>query len=68
MDVQFYDVKTRQKVSIPESNLKKVKYERSLSDGSVQVRYALRATTSDNRNLTKFVSKADWDKLNVPEE
>jgi hypothetical protein len=68
MDVQFYDVKTRQKVSIPESSLTKVKYERSLSDGSVQIRYALRAKTSDGRNLTKFVSKVDWEKLNVPTE
>ncbi len=68
MDVQFYDVKTRQKVSVPESRLKKVKYERTLSDGSTQVRYALRGKTADDRNLTKFVSKADWDSMNVPTE
>lgn len=68
MDVMFFDVKTRQKVSVPESKLRKVKYERQLSDGSTQVRFALRGKTEDDRNLTKFVSKADWDALNVPTE
>jgi hypothetical protein len=68
MDVMFFDVKTRQKVSVPENMLRKVKYERKLSDGSTQVRYALRGKTTDGRNLTKFVSQADWDKLNVPTE
>jgi hypothetical protein len=33
-----------------------------------QVRHGLRATTDDGRNLTKFVSKAEWDKLSVPVE
>jgi len=28
-------------------------------------RYAFKAKTSDGRNLTKFVSKADWDSANV---
>lgn len=68
MDVMFYDVKTRQKVSVPESNLAKVKYTRTLSDGSTQIRYALRGRTSDGRNLTKFVSQADWESMTVPEE
>lgn len=64
MAIEFYDVKLRKKVSIDESNVKKTTFE---TKGG-QVRYGLRAKTSDGRNLTKFVSKADWDKLNVPVE
>lgn len=66
--VQFYDVKLRQKVDIPESQITKTKYTRTTKSGSVQVRYAIRAKTSDGRNLTKFVSKEYWDSLDVPEE
>lgn len=66
--VQFYDVKTRQTVDVPESQLTKKKYTRTTKSGSVQVRYAIRAKTSDGRNLTKFVSKEYWDSLSVPEE
>jgi hypothetical protein len=67
MEIQFYDVKLRQKVSIPESSVRKTKFERTTKDGSTQTRYALRAT-NEGTNLTKFCSKADWEALNVPEE
>ena len=67
MDIQFYDVKSRQKVSIPESDIRKTKFERTTKDGSTQTRYALRAV-HDGTNLTKFCSQADWEALNVPEE
>ena len=67
MAITFYDVKEREKVQISESDVKKTKYERKLKDGSKQVRYALRAIYK-GRNLTKFCSKIDWDKLSVPEE
>ena len=63
MAIEFYDVKTRQKVSLDESQVKKVTYQPKGSGGA---RYALRGS-HDGRNLTKFVSKADYDKLNVPE-
>jgi hypothetical protein len=62
MAIEFYDVKTRSKVGIDESAVTKVTF--NTKNG--QVRYGLRAKTSDGRNLTKFVSKADWDALNVP--
>lgn len=65
MSVKFYDVKTRQSVEVPESDVKKTKYERTTKGGSTQVRYALRGTY-DGRNLTKFVGQADWDALNAP--
>jgi hypothetical protein len=67
MDIQFYDVKSRQKVSIPESSVRKTKFERTTKDGSRQTRYALR-TVYDGTKLTKFCSKADWEALDVPEE
>jgi len=66
-DIEFYNVKTRSKVSVPEESVKKTTYERTKKDGSTQVRYALRAEYEGTK-LTKFVSKDDWDKLNVPQE
>ncbi len=62
MAIEFYDVKTRQKVKIDEKNVKKVTFETK----NGQTRYGLRAKTADGRNLTKFVSKSDWESLNLP--
>ncbi|MCU0496352.1 MAG: hypothetical protein MUF87_03255 [Anaerolineae bacterium] len=62
--IEFYDVKTRQKVAIDESQVRKTTF--NTKNG--QVRHGLRAKTEDGRNLTKFVSKAEWDRLNVPTE
>ncbi len=64
MAIEFYDVKIRQKVKIDESKVKKVTF--TTKNG--QTRYGLRAKTDDGRNLTKFVSKADWEKMNLPVE
>ena len=64
MAIEFYDVKLRKKVSINEDNVRKVTFETK----NGQTRYGLRAKTDDGRNLTKFVSKSDWDSLNVPVE
>ena len=65
MDIEFYDVKKRAKVSVPASQVKKVKYERTTKSGSMQVRYALKAEVDGSR-LTKFVSKDMWDSLDAP--
>ncbi len=62
--MDFYDVKTRKKVNIQDAKVKKVKYTQK----NGQVRYAFRGYTDDGRKLTKFTSKTDWDKMNVPEE
>jgi hypothetical protein len=62
--IDFYDVKTRQKVSIDKSNVRKTTF--NTKNG--QVRHGLRAKTDDGRNLTKFISKAEWDSLDVPTE
>lgn len=68
MAVMFYDVKNREKVEVPEGNVKKTTYERQLKNGGTQVRYALRGTLADGRKVTKFVSKEDWDKMSASTE
>lgn len=67
MSVSFYDVKTRQSVEVPESDVTKTKYERTTKEGKVQVRFALRGKY-EGRNLTKFVGQADWDAMTAPVE
>lgn len=58
MTSDFYDVKLRKKVTAEVTEKKEYK-----SSGGT--RYALRAKTSDGRNLTKFVSKSDYDSAMV---
>jgi hypothetical protein len=67
MEIQFYDVKTRQKVGVPESDLRKTKFTKETKEGGTRATYALLAT-HDGRKLMKFCSKADWEALAVPEE
>lgn len=55
MKAKFYDVKTRKMVEAEVTEKKEYK-------NRGQVRYALRGKTDDGRSLTKFVSKADYDK------
>jgi hypothetical protein len=64
VEVEFYDVKTRKKVSLDEKHVLKTTF--TTKNG--QVRYGFRGKTEDGRMLTKFVSKADWDKAKYPEE
>ncbi len=63
MAVEFYDVKTRSKVMIDDSKVVKVKFQSGSGD-----RFGLRGKTDDNRNVTKFISKADWESSKFPEE
>jgi hypothetical protein len=65
MAIEFYNVKKRKKVSIEETDITKVEYKRETTKG-VQVRYAFRAQDDDGTNLTKFVSKADYDRVDAP--
>jgi hypothetical protein len=60
MAIEFYDLKLKKKVQIDDSKVTKVTFETKSG-----TRYGLKATTDDGRKLTKFTSKADWDKLNV---
>lgn len=62
MAIEFYDVKTRQKVSLPEADVVKTTF--TTKNG--QTRYGLRGKTKDGRTLTKFVSKTDWETMNLP--
>jgi hypothetical protein len=64
MAVEFYDVKLREKKLIDDGAVSKTTFKTK----NGQIRYGLRAKTEDGRNLTKFVSKGDWDALDVPEE
>ena len=60
MEAEFYDVKTREKVTVAVTE--KVTYGKG-----GRLRYAFKGKTSDGRNLTKFVGKDLWDQANVPE-
>jgi hypothetical protein len=64
--MQFYNVKTRSKVDVPDNEVKKTKYVRKTAKGD-QTRYAVRASVNGT-SLTKFVSKEVFDSLQVPEE
>ncbi len=55
MKMKFYDVKTRKSVEAEVTDKQTYK-------GRSGVRYAVKGKTSDGRNLTRFVSKAEYDK------
>lgn len=65
-EIEFYDVKKREKVKVKLTDIKKTKFERKLKNGTKQTRYAFRATVDGNRNLTKFCSQKDWETTEVP--
>lgn len=60
--MQFYNVKKREKVEIPDEEVKKTTY--TVKGG--QIRYAVKAVDDDGMNLTKFMKKDDWDALDAP--
>ena len=60
--MEFYNVKTRQKVDIPESNLQK----RTLVQKNGRHTYAVTGE-KDGAKLVRFVSKQQYDALQVPE-
>ncbi len=62
MAVQFYNVKTKERVKVDESDIKKASYGAGTSK-----RYAFKAVSSDGTRMTKFCSKSDWEGLKVPE-
>ena len=61
--IEFYDVKLRKKVALDETDVTKSTF----TSKNGQTRYGLRGKTEDGRNLTKFVSKAQWDELKIKE-
>ena len=60
--MEFYNVKTRQKVNIPESNLRK----RTLVQKTGRHTYAVTGE-EDGTKLFRFVNKDQYDALKVPE-
>jgi hypothetical protein len=63
-EIEFYDVKKREKVKLTLKNVKKTTYERKLKNGKTQTRYAFRGE-NEGRSLTKFCSEADWKAADV---
>ena len=61
--IEFYNVKKKKKVSVDESSVSKQAYEKTTKTGKQSIRYALKAVDEDGTKLTKFCSKADYDKL-----
>jgi hypothetical protein len=61
MPQEFYDVKTKSKVTVADKDI----YKTTFTSETGQVRYGLRGKTSDGRPLTKFVSKETWDSMKV---
>lgn len=61
--IEFYNVKKKKKVSVDESSVSKQAYEKITKTGKQSIRYALKAVDEDGTKLTKFCSKADYDKL-----
>lgn len=60
---EFYDVKSRSKIQVEKGKVHKTKF----TSENGRITYALRGTTADGRSVTKFISKKDWESLEVSE-
>jgi len=68
--LQFYNLKTKKTVEVPESEMKKRRSVRTTSRGTRQERYAVIADVDvDGKpvRMFKFVNKATFDSLQIPE-
>ena len=68
--MEFFNLKTKRKVEIPDDQLKKKRSVRTTSGGKRQERYAVIAEVHEGGKplqLYKFVNKETFDSLNVPE-
>jgi hypothetical protein len=68
--VEFFNLKSKQKVEIPNSEIRKRRSVRTTSGGKVQERYAAVAEIDEGgkpMKLFKFVNKETYDRLDVPE-
>lgn len=63
--MQFYNLKTRSHVEVPEANVRKTKMTRKTKTGE-QVRYALTAEYEGSK-LFKFVNEATYTASKAPE-
>jgi hypothetical protein len=68
--VEFFNLKTKRKVEIPDSELRKKRSVRTTSGGKRQERYAAIAEVHEGGKplqLYKFINKETFDSLDVPE-
>jgi hypothetical protein len=68
--MEFYNLKTKKKVEVGDHDIKKKRMVRTTSGGKRQERYAAIATVhveGKPLQMFKFLNKADFDGLNVPE-
>ena len=68
--MEFFNLKTKKTIDIPESELKKRRSVRTTSGGTRQERYAVVAEIHEDGKplkLFKFVNKETFDRLDVPE-
>jgi|TARA_A200000159_G_C7337299_1_gene345639 hypothetical protein len=61
--IQFYNVRKKEKVQVDPSKVEKKVYTRTTKNGKISKRYAFAAVDEDGTKMTKFCSKADYDKL-----
>jgi hypothetical protein len=61
--IEFYNVRKKSKVQIPEDKIEKKVYKRKLKSGKISERYGFAAVDDDGTKLAKFCSKADFDNL-----
>ncbi|HEX6548510.1 MAG TPA: hypothetical protein VF134_07200 [Candidatus Dormibacteraeota bacterium] len=68
--MEFFNLKTKKSVTIPESDIRKRRSTRTTSGGKIQERYAVVAEINEGGKplqLFKFVNKETFDRLDVPE-
>ena len=68
--MEFFNLKTKRKVEIPDSELRKKRSVRTTSGGKRQERYAAIAEVHEGGKplqLYKFINKETFDSLDVPE-
>jgi hypothetical protein len=65
-NVEFYNMKLKRKVSVPQNQLSKQVFSKAGAKGGVQKRYALVAE-AEGTKMFKFVSEQTFKSLDVPE-
>lgn len=68
--MEFFNLKTKKRVNVPENEIKKRRSVRTTSGGKKQERYAVIAEVQEGGKplqMFKFVNKETFDRLNVPE-
>jgi hypothetical protein len=65
--MKFLDMKEGMEVDVPLEYIRKVKWQTTTKNGHTRVTYARQAVLPDNKKYTRFMSRKDWDELDVPE-